>query len=612
MNPSSDNGENYPSPYTPTQPNPDQQILERGTSNAPIRLSDGVLNQHFTLLRDLGVGGMGVVSLAWQEELRRYVAIKRALHDTAALQSVLYREAQIMAQLDHPNIVPMHMLFQHEQLGHCMVMKFVSGVSWKELIIDPHQHTPPILNPADRLLRHIDILIQVCNPLRFAHSKGILHRDMKPENIMVGQFGEIYIMDWGLAAELSSRPITEEIIGTLAYLPPEMATPGAPHSQATDIYMLGGCLLELLLLRTPHAIENTADVLMSAEQIRKNILPDFPMNIPPQLAEICRRACHTDAAKRYQTAEEFQQDLIRFVRGYNAQMRLETVRTDLERLSTLPPSEHQRAEVERAGFRIQQAQDMAGEHTFILRESWALEELRLIRLLELGDTNYVQQQLKKIRDQGGDLPLLELKLKENLRQQTAPVPLQESLRRTARGRAFGIGFFSFCLIIITAQIRYRWIYENIPFDYPMMVGSHIGMTFIMGIVSWIQRRVWLDNPVGRINTIVAGSCMLLVLMNRLWGWRIGAPPEAVLGTDLLLIGYGICANLTVSLRFWSMPLPFLLGWLGMMLLPAYTVDLFFLTLTIGTTWTGIVFLRDDPPGRIGQNFLDPGAGKQKP
>ena len=133
-----------------------------------------------------------------------------------------------------------------------------------------------------------------------------------------------------------------------------------------------------------------------------------------------------------------------------------------------------------------------------------------------------------------------------------------------------------------------------------MIGSHIVISFILGVSFWIQRRVWIDNLIGLANTIVIGSSMLFIMMNRLWGWRIGVPIENILCTDLLFMAYGACANMTVSQRFWSMSIPFFLGWFGMMLVPAYTVDLYFCTIMIGTLWAAIVFLRDDPLGRIGQ------------
>lgn len=584
-----------PAPYTPTRLIPEDpgsdgvtQRQEPPKEVQRIECSGG----HFSVLRDLGVGGMGVVSLAWQSELCRYVALKRALHDTAALQSVLLREAQIMAQLDHPNIVPMHAMFQHDRLGYVMVMKYVNGNSWKQSLYEHQKGASRGASRAEWVLQNVEILIQVCNAIRFAHNRGIIHRDLKPENVMLGGFGEVFVMDWGLAAELSARPTTEEVIGTLAYLPPEMASIGAAQGVATDVYMLGGCLMEALLLRTPHIIEESQDLEENTTKIRKNALPEFPLGIPTMLVEICQRACAQRPEDRYESAARFQEELQLFVRTFNAQIRLDSARSDLARVVSLPAAA-QRDQLQRTAAQIQQAQDLAGDMNFILKESWEVEEIRLERLLNLGDIDHVRQQFDSIHARGGRMPRLAERLEaaERARRRNSPT-VDDHLRRTARSRAMGIGFFTFCIALVSIQFQ-PWTVRT-P-TYTALIESHALLMVVMVVISLYQRRIWLQNPIGQKTSVIAWVCMLGLLCNRVWGWRVGTPEDSTLGVDMLITAFGTSANILLSLRFWSTPIPFFVGWLAMLAWPQHTFLLFMASLVVGTAWIAAVYLYYDPP-----------------
>ena len=155
----------------------------------------------------------------------REVAVKRLRPEVISpeTESALLHEARSTGRLEHPNIVPVHLLDFGDEGRPRLVMKRLEGVAWRELIRQPGHPAWAHLR-GDPLTRHIQILMQVCNAVEYAHSRRVIHRDIKPANVMVGSFGEVYLVDWGIALDLSShqRGTTPEVAGTPSYMAPEM------------------------------------------------------------------------------------------------------------------------------------------------------------------------------------------------------------------------------------------------------------------------------------------------------------------------------------------------------------------------------------------------------
>jgi serine/threonine-protein kinase len=165
---------------------------------------------------------MGVVDAVWQRSLDREVAIKRLVAKPNRTHvEALLAEAGMMGRLEHPNIVPVHALGACPNRGPLLVMKRVRGIAWSELLKDP-EHPAWGAHVEDRLDRNLEILVAICNACHFAHSRGIIHRDIKPQNVMVGDYGEVYLMDWGIATTAESPP-SSEVLGSPAYMAPELA-----------------------------------------------------------------------------------------------------------------------------------------------------------------------------------------------------------------------------------------------------------------------------------------------------------------------------------------------------------------------------------------------------
>jgi serine/threonine-protein kinase len=258
----------------------------------------------------LGEGGMGRVMLARQRSLQRDVAVKIVkplIADDVALQRLL-AEAVITGSLEHPGIVPVHALGCDGVGRPVLVMKRVVGVLWRELCRDPDHPGWARFDGAsdDRLGAHLEILMAVANALQFAHERGIVHRDVKPSNVMIGSCGEVYLVDWGIATrsgpslDPTRAPLEGEVLGTPAYMAPEMVW-GEPSrvDARTDVYLLGATLHNVLTGAPRHHGDTLFERMFAA---RESLPYAYGPEVPPELAAICNKATSRDPADRYPSA----------------------------------------------------------------------------------------------------------------------------------------------------------------------------------------------------------------------------------------------------------------------------------------------------------------------
>ena len=268
----------------------------------------------------LGAGGMGVVRVGLQTTLRRQVAVKRALgaarsEGDGALLSFL-REAWIGAQLEHPNILPVHELCSDR--GHPqLVMKRVEGLSWRALLDDDALAAE--FGMRDRLTFHLDILERVCRAVHFAHSRHIVHLDLKPDNVMVGHHGEVYLLDWGVAASFDEDadpwiPRTVDIrtiVGTPAYLSPEQAAGlGGAMGPRTDVFLLGALVHRIVTGRPPNRGDSVDEVMSAAFAAEPAPYDDA---VPSELRAILHKAMARAVDDRYASADELRLAVRAFV-----------------------------------------------------------------------------------------------------------------------------------------------------------------------------------------------------------------------------------------------------------------------------------------------------------
>ena len=256
----------------------------------------------------LGSGGLGSVFRAKQSALGREVAVKKLHGSSDRTRGRFLAEACITAGLQHPNIIPIHGIEMDGDGSPLLVMKEVQGRTWKSLIIDRKL----------QLDEHLDILLKVCDAVAYAHSQGVLHRDLKGENVMVADYGEVLVMDWGCAvifqdsdewpAIIPRREALKGISGTPTYMSPEAAN--GDHQDLgpiSDIYLLGAMLYEVLCRQPPHSGKTVDDVIESA--LSGTITAPHQRcpeaDIPPELEAICLKALHKDREQRFQSAQAF-------------------------------------------------------------------------------------------------------------------------------------------------------------------------------------------------------------------------------------------------------------------------------------------------------------------
>lgn len=253
--------------------------------------------------RVLGEGGMGRVFVARQHSLNRDVAVKTVRDQAPELfRTALLAEGAVTGHLEHPSIIPVHALGIHDDGRPVLVMKRVDGVGWDELLREPaHPAWEPWGgHPGDRLESHLEILLQVCNAVHFAHSRGLVHRDIKPQNVLIGRFGEVYLADWGLARQAGPASV-HKVCGTPGYMAPEMAL-GGPVDLRTDVYLLGATLHELLTGRLRHQGNDLAAMMQSAVASPP---VTYAPSVPPDLARLANWATSRDPGERPETVDLF-------------------------------------------------------------------------------------------------------------------------------------------------------------------------------------------------------------------------------------------------------------------------------------------------------------------
>lgn len=305
-------------PNATLRPNSDGVATLDGSAEAA--LASMPLGDALEIGATLGEGGMGVVRLGRQRALGRAVAVKTLRDDARASDAGrLLREAWISATLEHPNIVPVYELGTGADGRPVLVLRLVEGSSWAQVLDDPEALAARLTAGTDALEWNLRVLAQVCDAVGLAHARGILHRDIKPDNVMLGRHGEVYLLDWGIAATLEPDPSgrlpcvrdAAEVVGTPCYMPPELLqTDVARMGPALDVYLLGATLYELVAGRPPHAGDGFAAIATS-------ILFGPPRleepEVPSELAAIVHRAMALEPGDRHPSARALRDALLTFL-----------------------------------------------------------------------------------------------------------------------------------------------------------------------------------------------------------------------------------------------------------------------------------------------------------
>src|SRR5215471_2277039 len=264
----------------------------------------------YELLEEIGRGGQGVVFRARQKSLNRIVALKVIRLGQWASKVHLRRfrlEAEAAARLEHPGIVPIHEVGERD--GSCYFsMKFVEGGQLDEVV----RRTPMSIRQA------AELIARVARTVHYAHEHGILHRDIKPGNILLDAKGEPHLTDFGLARLIESESSvtqTLDVLGTPSYMAPEQAAGNNTHlTSATDVYGLGAVLYEVLTCHPPFAGGTTYETVRMVLETQPRQPRVWNPKVHRDLETICLKCLEKEPAKRYASAEALAEDIERFLR----------------------------------------------------------------------------------------------------------------------------------------------------------------------------------------------------------------------------------------------------------------------------------------------------------
>ena len=275
-------------------------LLEANVTDAHWRLG------HYEILEEIGRGGMGVIYRARQQHSRRIVAVKRMLaHQVNSHETLVRfrREAEAVASLDHPNILPIHEVSESEEGLPYFSMKYATGGSLRT--------AAPTLRTKPR--ECVGVMAKVARAIAYAHSKGILHRDLQPGNILIDESGEPMVSDFGLAKWLdqsSDLTRTLETLGTPGYIAPEQTEcPADKLTCAADVYSLGAILFYLLTGRPPFVGPNVLHVIHQAVASQAARLRSLAPSLDRDLETIVARCLENESKARYQSAGALADDL---------------------------------------------------------------------------------------------------------------------------------------------------------------------------------------------------------------------------------------------------------------------------------------------------------------
>jgi len=268
----------------------------------------------YTLERVVGRGGQADVWVAWDHHLRRRVAFKQPHADAESERSRrrFLGEARIAARLEHPGIVPIHEIGRRADDSVYVTQKLIGDGDREPLTLGRAIAEAGGLRERLRLLPRFVDLCQAC---AYAHEQGILHRDLKPDNVVLGPFGETVLLDWGLALDLArGQPEPRAIAGTPSYMSPEQAK-GAELDARSDVWALGAILFELLTGEPPFDGPAPHAVLVAVMTDPVDDAREREEAVPPELAAIVARALCRDLDARYASADDLAADVLAYLEG---------------------------------------------------------------------------------------------------------------------------------------------------------------------------------------------------------------------------------------------------------------------------------------------------------
>jgi serine/threonine-protein kinase len=489
----------------------------------------------------LGQGGMGIVYLGKQAMPRREVAVKKAKDGRDDLETMLLHEALITGMLEHPNIVPIHEIKKSKANELEIVMKRIQGVTL-DTFLQENAGAPETLE------RAIEVLIQTCNALAFAHAHHIVHRDIKAQNIMLGEFGETYLLDWGIAMRLDdTESFPEGVVGTPAHMAPEMLS-GKPRdvSTRTDIYLLGATLHHVLTGESRHGHTSKEEIF---DEIRESKPWTYSEEVPPQLAALANACCHPDPTERIESVTELRERLQDYLRRRHASGLLASGQHEMEIVYDLfskkEKSHLERVQlyhhIHRARFGFEQAllidstlthakvllQKLVDDLTVMLLEERNYEAAAWFAESSGALSDAVQSRL--------DAALQARDQEQQEAQRLLMLGRSNDPERSLFSRMLLGGALCVCAVMVAYYIGRSQITGNVVTAKSLFFES-LYLPIPIGLALFFARRKLLFDAVGRRATIGIVGGLICLILSRWVGYHFGLLPEGIVTTEKFLIG----------------------------------------------------------------------------
>jgi hypothetical protein len=508
------------------------------------------------LISVLGQGGMGAVWLGRQRSLDRPVAVKRlrTVPFDVADAAALLDEARTTGALAHPAIVPVYALGLGADGSPLLVMKPIEGASLDALARDAAHPAWPELERrhGDRIAAYVEILMRVADALQFAHSHGFVHRDVKPENVMVGAFGEVYLLDWGVAlarARIGEGP--GAIAGTPVFMAPEMARGAYDEiDERTDVYLLGATL-HTLLTGAPRHPGTTLHAVLLAALLSEPIVYDA--SVPVELALLANRATSRDRASRPESAVAMRDALAAFLR-HRASRRLAT---EAERLLSVPNATDAQTAEARFGFTmaLREWPENAAARDGLSKTLVRLAELEIARASPEA-ARALADQLDP-RDEALDARIaalvIEVAKRRELEQAARDEAHERDPRVASRQRVALAVSIAAVSAVLAAAIQYvRWTSGRLP-SIGSLLAVDLAVFVVFGSVIAIFRARLLANRWGRHASAFVMLGVGIRVLTDLVGVLHGDSLEAIEAYTILALAGGIAVGgLALTPRlFWA-------------------------------------------------------------
>ena len=596
----------------------------------------------------LAEGGMGVVTLAEQGALRRTVAVKvlRPEFTERVFIDRLLREAWVTGAVEHPNVVPIYSLQADAQGLPMMVMKRIQGVSWRALIRNPDHPEFPA-DAQDKLAWHLRVLMQVCDAAHYAHSRGVLHLDIKPDNVMVGAFRDVYLVDWGVAVSTNEShrgwlPMADsisEVLGTPAYMAPEMVDRShCPLGVYTDVYLLGATLHEILTGEPPHRGETLHETLYAAYEGEPH---RYDADVPPELADIAQRAMSPSVNRRFSSAETFRSAISDFLEhrssanlAREANRRLDALRVSLRGQKAALSASGARLFPVEADEEVEESlrtlhRDF-GETRFAFAQAlreWpgnveaqrGLSATSLLMAdyhLRRGEEASAARLLDEIDDPFGDFAgqVADLRARvERVRQARA------ELEQLSRDMDPTVGRLKLALFIIAAAVVLSvpwivsWVLQasagELRYDWAHSLAFTGAIVAVFGFASTALRRTLMPNRAARQILVGFTFVALAVFGEQLIAWHAGYDALTHVPMGLLLIAGGTAVMAeSIDRRLYVLAATFFVTAVLGVFVPSFMMLWAGLAATVGPITLGILWLRSQSADGDAHGDTAAGAG----